>query len=98
VREVGPWGLAASIVNTVVGARIFAVPAALAASAGSYAPLAFVLCAASVGCVPICFAEGGSRVPTSGGAYGYLKVAFGPLAGFVAGTLLRHPVTHARER
>jgi amino acid transporter len=34
VRAVGPWGLAASIVNVVVGAGIFAVPAALAASIG----------------------------------------------------------------
>jgi len=29
VRAIGPWGLAANIVNTVVGATIFVVPAAL---------------------------------------------------------------------
>jgi amino acid transporter len=88
VRAVGPWGLTASIVNTVVGAGIFAVPGALAACVGSYAPLAFLFCAVVVGAVAICFAEGGSRVPTSGGAYGYIEAAFGPLAGYVAGTLL----------
>lgn len=88
VRAIGPWGLAASIINVVVGASIFVVPGALAASLGFYAPLAFVACAAAVGSVAICFAEGGSRLPTSGGAYGYIEVAFGPLAGYVAGTLL----------
>ncbi|HET7924816.1 MAG TPA: amino acid permease [Rhodanobacteraceae bacterium] len=88
VRAVGPWALAASIVNMVVGAGIFAVPASLAASVGPYAPLAFLVCAIAVGAIAICFAEGGSRVPTSGGAYGYIETAFGPLAGYVAGSML----------
>jgi amino acid transporter len=88
VRAVGPWGLAASIVNIVVGAGIFAVPGALAACIGPYAPLAFLVCAVAIGSVAICFAEGGSRIPTSGGAYGYVDAAFGPLAGYIAGTLL----------
>ncbi len=88
VRAVGPWGLAASIVNMVVGAGIFAVPASLAASVGPYAPIAFVVCAIAIGSIAICFAEGGSRVPTSGGAYGYVEVAFGPLVAYATGTLL----------
>jgi APA family basic amino acid/polyamine antiporter len=88
VRAVGSAALAASIVNMVVGASIFAVPAALAACIGPYAPLAFLGCAVAIGAIAICFAEGGSRVPTSGGAYGYVETAFGPLAGYVAGTLL----------
>jgi amino acid transporter len=88
VRAVGPWGLAASIVGIVVGASIFVVPAALAANIGPYAPLVILMCALAVGSVAICFAEGGSRIPSSGGAYGYIEAAFGPLAGYVAGTLL----------
>lgn len=88
IRTVGSWGLAASIVNVVVGAAIFVVPAALAANIGPYAPLAILACAIAVGAVAICFAEGGSRIPSSGGAYGYIEAAFGPLTGYVAGTLL----------
>jgi len=88
VRAVGPWAFAASIVSMIVGAGIFAVPAALAACIGPYAPLAFLACGFAVGAVAICFAEGGSRVPTSGGVYGVIEAAFGPLAGYVAGTLL----------
>jgi basic amino acid/polyamine antiporter, APA family len=88
VRAVGPWGLAAGIVGIVVGASIFVVPAALAANIGPHAPLVILMCALAVGSVAICFAEGGSRIPSSGGAYGYIEAAFGPLAGYIAGTLL----------
>jgi basic amino acid/polyamine antiporter, APA family len=88
VRKVGPWGLAASVVSIVVGAGIFAVPGALAAAVGTYAPLAFLACGLAIGAVAICFAEGGSRMPTSGGVYGYIEAAFGPLTGYVAGILL----------
>lgn len=87
LRAVGPWTLAASTVCNVVGAGIFAVPGALAASVGPYAPLALLVCALAVSSVAICFAEGGSRIASSGGSYGYVAAAFGPLAGFVAGTL-----------
>jgi amino acid transporter len=72
----------------VVGAGIFAVPSALAACLGPLAPLAFLGCGVAVGAVAICFAEGGSRVPTSGGVYGYIDAAFGPLTAYVAGMLL----------
>ena len=87
VRSVGTWSLAAGIFNIVVGAGIFAVPSALAASLGAYAPLAFLVCAIAVGSTAICFAEGGSRIPTSGGPYGYIEAAFEPFAGYVTGTL-----------
>jgi basic amino acid/polyamine antiporter, APA family len=88
VRAFGPLAFAASIVSMTVGAGIFAVPAALAARVGPYAPLAFLACGFAVGAVAVCFAEGGSRVPTSGGVYGVIEAAFGPLAGYVSGTLL----------
>ena len=88
VRAVGPWAFAASIVSTVVGAGIFVVPAALAASVGAYAPLVFLACAVAVGSVAVCFAEGGSRVPTSGGPYGAIEAAFGPFAGYLTGNCL----------
>ncbi|MGH8297504.1 MAG: amino acid permease, partial [Steroidobacteraceae bacterium] len=87
VRVLGTWGLAASVISIIIGAGIFAVPGALAAAIGAYAPLAFLGCTLAVGAVGICFAEGGSRIPTSGGVYGYIEVSLGPLVGYVAGTL-----------
>ena len=88
VRVVGPWALTAGAVSMIVGAGIFAVPAALCATIGSYGPLAFLACGFAVGAVAICFAEGCSRLPTSGGVYGLIEASFGPLLGYVAGTLL----------
>ncbi len=51
-------------------------------------PWRSVACAVGIGAVAMCCAEGGSRVPTSGGIYGYVEAALGPLPGYVAGTLL----------
>lgn len=88
VRALGPWSLAASLITIIVGAGIFVAPAALAACMGPYAPLAFLVCGLGIGAVAVCFAEGGSRIPTSGGAYGYIEAAFGPFTGYIAGTML----------
>jgi basic amino acid/polyamine antiporter, APA family len=88
IRAMGPWAMAAGAISMIVGAGIFAVPAALAASVGWYAPFAFLACGFAVGAVAICFAEGCSRLPTSGGIYGLIEATFGPLAAFVAGSLL----------
>ncbi|HXS20858.1 MAG TPA: amino acid permease [Steroidobacteraceae bacterium] len=88
VRGLGTWGLTASIVSMVVGAGIFAVPSALAAAVGPYAPVAFLACGVAIGAIAICFAEGGSRMPTSGGAYGYIEASLGAMPGYICGTLL----------
>ena len=61
---------------------------AMAAGAGRFAPMAFIACAIAMAPVVICLAEGGRRVPTSGGAFAYIDAAFGSTVGFVAGTLL----------
>ncbi len=87
-RGIGAFGLAAAIVNVVVGAGIFTLPAGMARAAGPWALVAYLLCAVAMAAVVLCFAEAGSRVPTSGGTYGYVEAAFGPQAGFVAGVLL----------
>lgn len=88
IRAVGPWALAAGAVSMIVGGGIFAAPAQLAAGVGALAPWVVLGCGLAVGAVAICFAEGGSRLPTSGGIYGLVEAAFGPLIAYVAGTLL----------
>jgi amino acid transporter len=82
------WGLAANIVNITVGGGIFRLPAAAATALGSAAPIAYVVCAAAMGLIVLCFAEAGSRVSLTGGLYAYVEVAFGPLVGFVGGVML----------
>lgn len=88
IRALGPWSLAASVFSMIVGAGVFSTPAALAQALGGWAPLAILGCALIVGAVALCCAEGGSRIPTSGGIYGYVEVACGPLPGFLCGILL----------
>lgn len=88
VRAIGTGTLAASILNMVVGAGIFALPALVVAEIGTAAPFAYLLCSILVGLVFLCFAEAGSRVVGSGGAYACVESAFGPLAGFLVSTLL----------
>jgi amino acid transporter len=88
VRALGTWGLAAGIVNLTVGGGIFRLPASAAATLGSAAPIAYLVCAAAMGLIVLCFAEAGSRVSLTGGLYAYVEVAFGPLIGFLSGVML----------
>ncbi|MFZ4689098.1 MAG: APC family permease [Polymorphobacter sp.] len=85
VRGIGPLALTAAFVGILLGSGLFTVPAAMAAAVGSYAPLAYIACAAAVGAVMLCLAEGASRVPTSGGVAGFVGAAFGPYWGFLTG-------------
>jgi APA family basic amino acid/polyamine antiporter len=95
VRALGTWGLAASIINITVGGGIFRLPAAAAASLGTAAPVAYVVCAVAMGLIVLCFAEAGSRVSLTGGLYAYIEVAFGPLVGFLTGVMLWAGITAA---
>ncbi|MFL5366673.1 MAG: APC family permease [Myxococcales bacterium] len=95
VRAVGTVGLAAGIVNVTIGGGIFRLPSGVAALVGAAAPLAYLVCAAAMALVVLCFAEAASRVSLTGGAYAYVEVAFGPLAGFVSGVLLWLGLTSA---
>ncbi|MBC7563660.1 MAG: amino acid permease [Gemmatimonadaceae bacterium] len=88
VRAVGVFGLAASIFNVTVGGGIFRLPSGAAAAAGTAAPFVYLICAAVMGCVVLCFAEAGSRVPLTGGPYAYVEAVFGRYVGFLSGVLL----------
>jgi len=88
VRAIGTRALSLSIVNLVVGAGIFVLPGLVAMQLGSAAIVAYIVCSVAVSLVFLCFAEIGSRVTRSGGAYAYIEEAFGPFAGFIASILL----------
>ena len=88
MRAVGVFGLAASIFNVTVGGGIFRLPSGAAAAAGTAAPFVYLICAAVMGCVVLCFAEAGSRVPLTGGPYAYVEAVFGRYVGFLSGVLL----------
>src|SRR5690242_8287443 len=87
VRAIGMRALAANVVNQIIGASIFVLPAVVAAELGTSAILAYLVCAAAIGLVALCFAEAGSRVSLTGGTYAYMETAFGPYIGFLGGAL-----------
>ena len=95
IRAVGTWALAASIVNVTIGGGIFRLPSGVYAALGQASPIAYLVCAAVIGLIVVCFAEAGSRVAQTGGLYAYIETAFGPLLGFIAGVLLWAGMTAA---
>jgi basic amino acid/polyamine antiporter, APA family len=88
IRALGVPGLTANIVNTTIGAGIFALPAAVALKLGAAAPIAFAICAVAMALFVTCFALAGSRVSLTGGLYAYVEVAFGRYIGFLTAVLL----------
>ncbi len=86
-RTIGVWGLGANIVNITIGAGIFVLPAIVAAGLGSASVLAYLLCGVLIALVMLCFAEAGSKVTETGGAYAYIESAFGNYAGFLTANL-----------
>jgi amino acid transporter len=88
LRAMGVFTFAAAITNEVVGSGIYRLPAVMATAAGTVAPYAYLACLIAMAAIVLCFSEAGSRVPTSGGPYGYVDAAFGPMPGFVAGVLV----------
>lgn len=88
VRALGVRGLAASMINYMIGAGIFVLPALVAAQVGAAGPLIYVICAVTMGLIVLCFADAGSRVSLSGGTYAYAELAFGPFMGFVVASSL----------
>lgn len=95
IRAMGTVVLAAGIVNVTIGGGIFRLPTGAYAALGPAAPLGWILCALVMVLIVFCFAEAGSRVSMTGGPYAYVEVAFGPLLGFLVGTLLWASMTSA---
>jgi amino acid transporter len=86
-KEVGIFGLSANILNTIIGAGIFVLPAIVAEGLGSNSIFAYLFCGALVSMIMLCFAEVGSRVSHPGGPYAYIEVAFGKYVGFITAVL-----------
>jgi len=86
-REVGVWGLSANIVNIVIGAGIFVLPAIVAAGLGSASIVAYLFCGFLITLVMLCFAEVGSKITDTGGAYTYIEKTFGKYPGFITAVL-----------
>ncbi|HEM3664911.1 TPA: amino acid permease [Streptococcus suis] len=75
-------------IGSMVGTGIFTVTGLAAAQyAGPALIISIVIAAISVGLTALFYAEFSSRIPTNGGAYGYLYTVFGEFPAWIAGWL-----------
>ena len=86
-RGLGRWDFTAIVINTIIGAGIFGLPAKIFAQIGSFSLIAFVACALIIGLIVLCYAEVASRFRVAGGPYLYAREAFGETIGFEVGWL-----------
>jgi APA family basic amino acid/polyamine antiporter len=77
VRTIGRWSLVALIINTMIGASIFGLPALIAARLGRQSPLGFLAAFAGIAIIAACMAEVASQFREAGGPYLYARAAFG---------------------
>jgi basic amino acid/polyamine antiporter, APA family len=87
VRTIGRWSLVALIINTMIGASIFGLPALIAARLGKWSPLGFLAAFAGIAVIAACMAEVASQFREAGGPYLYARVAFGPFLAIQNGWL-----------
>jgi APA family basic amino acid/polyamine antiporter len=87
-RELGRWDLTAIGVNQVIGAAVFALPAALAARAGAWSPWMVAGVGVASMLIALSFAEVASRFDGTGGPYLYARASFGRFAAFEVGWMM----------
>ena len=86
-REIGLGGLTANIINVVIGSGIFVLPAIVSEGLGASGILAYLFCGFLMTIIMLCFAEVGSQITLTGGAYAYIETAFGKYFGFLTTNL-----------
>lgn len=86
-REIGIWGLISNSVNITIGAGIFILPAIVAERLGGGAIWAYLICGLLMIMIMLCFAQVGTRITITGGAYTYIETAFGRFAGFLTANI-----------
>lgn len=87
-RDIGFFGAAFLVLNSVIGAGIFALPGKVAVNAGLLSPWLFLIVGVLFLSVVLTFAELASYYDQTGGPVLYAGDAFGPLAGFSTGWLI----------
>jgi len=82
-REIGVWGLVSNSINIIIGAGIFILPVIVAEKLGTGSIWAYLICGLLMIFIMLCFAEIGTMITRTGGAYSYIETAFGKYVGFL---------------
>lgn len=88
IRGIGYAGAAILVLNSVIGAGIFALPKSVAMRAGILSPWLFLIVGLLVITIVLTFAELSSYFKDSGGPVLFTTSAFGPTTGFTTGWIL----------
>ncbi|MBL0921036.1 MAG: APC family permease [Phycisphaerales bacterium] len=84
-RQLTLLGLWLLVVNGMIGAGIFGIPADAQRLAGAFSPWLFALGAILIAPIMLCFAQLSSAFTGTGGPVLYAQTAFGPFVGFQIG-------------
>ena len=87
-RGITAAGAMLLVLNSVIGAGIFQLPAAVYPEAGIWSPWLFLVIGVLIITIVLTFAELASYFKNSGGPVLYTTTAFGPLMGFSTGWIL----------
>ena len=68
-REIGLWGLVSNSINIIIGAGIFILPVIVAEKLGTGSIWAYLICGILMIFIMLCFAEVGTMITRTGGAY-----------------------------
>src|SRR5262245_48231102 len=85
VRSIGRWSMTALVINSIIGAGIFALPGELNRLLGRASPFAVILAAMAMAIIMACVVEVASQFSEPGGAYLYARTAFGHFFGMQIG-------------
>ncbi len=86
-KVIGIPELALSILNGVIGAGIFALPAIISIALGAFGIFGYVFCGIMMAAIMLCYAEIGTKVTSSGGSYAYVEAAFGAFPAYIVNWL-----------
>jgi basic amino acid/polyamine antiporter, APA family len=85
IRSIGRWTMTGLVINATIGSSMFGLPGVLSHLLGRASPLAVVLCAICLAIIMAAIIEVASQFPEAGGAYVYVRVAFGRFWGLQVG-------------
>lgn len=88
LRGISVAGAMVLVLNSIIGAGIFQLPAAVYPEGGVWSPWLFLIIGILVITIVLTFAELASYFKDSGGPVLYTTAAFGPLIGFSTGWIL----------
>ncbi len=86
-RDIGMIGASMLVLNGLIGAGIFALPARMADALGDFSPYVFLMFGALMLTIVWCFASLSSHFSQTGGPVLYAQQAFGNAVGFQTGWL-----------